>query len=245
MQEGSDIKEYTDEIEDLFLQYFVTDPELFIRCMSIIDSKHYNDPRNADTIDFLQSHAEKYNSLPLPAQIKAVSGKTIIPLESLHDSHKDWLLDNYEQFARHKEMELAILSSPELLDEGRYGEVEASIKSAMGVGLVKSLGTDYFHDPEARLQEIVDSRGAISTGWADVDKKLYGGMNRGEITIFAGQSGAGKSLFLQNLAVNWAKIGLNVLYITLELSENLCSIRLDSMISGYAKIGRASCRERV
>ncbi len=44
MEDGNDITEYTAEIENLFLQYFVTDPELFIRCMSIIDSKHYEEP---------------------------------------------------------------------------------------------------------------------------------------------------------------------------------------------------------
>ena len=44
------------------------------------------------------------------------------------------------------------------------------------------------------------------------DQKLYGGLNRGEITIFAGGSGAGKSLFLQNLGVNWSLAGLKSSY---------------------------------
>jgi replicative DNA helicase len=59
-------------------------------------------------------------------------------------------------------------------------------------------------------------------------------LNRGEITIFAGGSGAGKSLFLQNFAVNWALAGLNVAYVSLELSEQLISMRLDAMVSGYS-----------
>ena len=56
-------------------------------------------------------------------------------------------------------------------------------------------------------------------------------MNRGELNIFAGGSGAGKSLFLANLGVNWALQGLNVVYLTLELSEELVSMRIDSMIT--------------
>ena len=44
-------------------------------------------------------------------------------------------------------------------------------------------------------------------------------------------SGSGKSLFMQNLAVNWILDGLNVLYFTLELSEELTAMRIDSMIS--------------
>jgi archaellum biogenesis ATPase FlaH len=65
-----------------------------------------------------------------------------------------------------------------------------------------------------------------------VDDKLFGGMNRGELNIFAAGSGGGKSLFLANLGVNWALQGLNVVYITLELSEELVSMRLDSMMTG-------------
>ena len=38
----------------------------------------------------------------------------------------------------------------------------------------------------------------------EVDKKLYGGFNRGESTYLPSTAGGGKSLFLQNLALNWA-----------------------------------------
>jgi replicative DNA helicase len=51
------------------------------------------------------------------------------------------------------------------------------------------------------------------------------------LNIFAGGSGAGKSLFLANLGVNWALAGLNVVYLTFELSENLVSMRVDSMVT--------------
>jgi len=51
------------------------------------------------------------------------------------------------------------------------------------------------------------------------------------LNIFAGGSGAGKSLFLANLGVNWALQGLNVVYLTLELSEELVSMRVDSMVT--------------
>jgi hypothetical protein len=40
---------------------------------------------------------------------------------------------------------------------------------------------------------------------------------------------SGKSLFMQNLAVNWFQRGLNGIYITLELSEEICSLRIDSI----------------
>jgi len=39
---------------------------------------------------------------------------------------------------------------------------------------------------------------------------------------------------LANLGVNWALAGLNVVYLTLELSEELVSMRVDAMITGFA-----------
>jgi replicative DNA helicase len=96
------------------------------------------------------------------------------------------------------------------------------------------MGTDYWADPRARLAKIKDKNGQMSTGWAALDQKLFGGFNRGELNIFAGGSGAGKSLFLANLGVNYALAGMNVIYLTLELSEELVSMRVDSMITGIA-----------
>jgi len=96
------------------------------------------------------------------------------------------------------------------------------------------MGTDYFADPRGRLMGLKDKNGQISTGWPSMDRRLFGGMNRGELNIFAGGSGAGKSLFLANLGVNWALMGLNVVYLTLELSEALVSMRIDSMVTGVS-----------
>jgi replicative DNA helicase len=100
--------------------------------------------------------------------------------------------------------------------------------------LVEEQCRAYFADPRARLMRIKDKNGQISTGWPSLDRRLFGGMNRGELNIFAGGSGAGKSLFLANLGVNWALQGLNVLYLTLELSEELVSMRIDAMLTGIA-----------
>ena len=119
-----------------------------------------------------------------------------------------------------------------MLEKGDYGPVEAKIKAAVQISLAKDMGTDYFFDPRTRLLKLKDNNGQVSTGWKAIDQKLYGGFNRGELNIFAGGSGAGKSLFLQNLAVNFASVGLNVLYLSLELSEELTSMRIDSMVTG-------------
>jgi archaellum biogenesis ATPase FlaH len=144
------------------------------------------------------------------------------------------LLQDFETFSKHKALEAAILKSADLLESGQYGACEDLVKNAVQIGLQKDLGTDYFADPRARLEGIKDKNGQVSTGWPALDKKLFGGFNRGELNIFAGGSGSGKSLFLANMGVNWCLQGMNVLYLTFELSEALVSMRIDSMTTDIA-----------
>jgi replicative DNA helicase len=105
------------------------------------------------------------------------------------------------------------------------------VKKAVQIGLHKDLGTDYFDDPKSRLMGLKNQNGQVSTGWTTLDKRLFGGFNKGELNIFAGGSGAGKSLFLANLGCNWVLNGMNVAYVSFELSEPLVSMRVDSMLT--------------
>ena len=227
------IENYTEEIQEMYLNFLVTDPELFVRVNNIVEPYMFN-KKYQDTIKFLKQHSEEYSAIPTIDQIKATTGLELERIDGITSNHSDWFLDSFERFCRHKALEKAILDSTDLLEKADYGAVENKIKEASQVSLVKDLGLEYFENPKERLQYIKSQAGAVSTGWKKFDQKLYGGLNRGEITIFAGGSGAGKSLFLQNLGVNWALAGMNVVYISLELSEQLISMRLDAMVSEYS-----------
>jgi len=227
-----DKQEYTEEIQELFLRFIISDPELFVRVNNIVEPYMFN-RKFQSTVEFLKEHTTKYNKIPTIDQISAVTSVELERVDGITDNHTEWFLDSFERFCRHKALEKAILDSTDLLEKQDYGAVENKIKQASQVGLVKDLGLDYFENPKERLQWIKNQAGATPTGWKMFDQKLYGGLNRGEITIFAGGSGAGKSLFLQNLGVNWSLAGLNVVYVSLELSEQLISMRLDAMVSGF------------
>jgi archaellum biogenesis ATPase FlaH len=223
--------DYNYDVQKLYLEMFLADAESFVRVQNIFDPKSF-DRRLQPVANYLKTYVDKYKVMP---ELRIVKAETSIDLNDATDVPKenyDWLLDEFEKFSRHKALERAILSSADLLEKGDYGPVEKMIKDAVQISLAKDMGTDYFFDPRSRLLKLKDNNGQISTGWKAIDQKLYGGFNRGELNIFAGGSGAGKSLFLQNLAVNFSSVGLNVLYVTLELSEELTSMRIDSMVTG-------------
>jgi archaellum biogenesis ATPase FlaH len=226
-------KDYGYEVQKLYLELMLADAEVFVRCQGIFDHTLF-DRKLQDAAEFINVYAKEYSVLPDYEMVNASCRTELKKPEEIKDGHKDWLMDEFELFTRHKAIERAIITSADLLEKHDYGQVESLIKEAVQIGLARDMGTDYFEDPRARLMGLKDKNGQISTGWPCLDRKLFGGMNRGELNIFAGGSGAGKSLFLANLGVNWALMGLNVVYLTLELSEALVSMRIDSMVTGVS-----------
>jgi archaellum biogenesis ATPase FlaH len=227
------IKDYGFEVQKLYLEIMLADAEVFVRCQGIFDHTLF-ERKLQDAAEFMNEYAKNYNVLPDYEMVNANCRTELKRPEDLKDGHMQWFMDEFESFTRHKALERAIISSADLLDKSDYGAVEVMIKEAVQIGLARDMGTDYFADPRGRLLGIKDKNGQISTGWPSMDRRLFGGMNRGELNIFAGGSGAGKSLFLANLGVNWALQGLNVVYLTLELSEALVSMRIDSMLTGIS-----------
>ena len=220
--------DYSFDVQKLYLEMLLADAESFARAQNIFNPNSF-DGRLQPIAKFIRTYVDQYKVMPEVDQVNAKHDIKLKTAKDLDPSHFNWLLDEFEKFSRHKALERAILQSADLLEKGDYAPVEDMIKDAVNVGLTRDLGTDYFEDPKGRLEFLKNSSGQVSTGWDNIDKKLFGGFNRGELNIFAGGSGAGKSLFLQNLAVNWALAGLNVVYISFELSEALAAMRIDSM----------------
>ena len=220
-------------MQRLFLEMMLEDAESYVRVQNIFNPENF-DRALRPAAEFVKTHCDQHKTMPDRAQIAATTGVKLQAVPDLTEGHFDWFLTEFESFTRRQELERAILKSADLLEKGNYDPVEKLIKDAVQISLTRDMGTDYFADPRSRLMALKSNNGQNSTGWPALDKLLYGGFNRGELQIFAGGSGSGKSLFMQNLAVNWVQAGLSGVYITLELSEGLCSYRIDSMMTNTA-----------
>ena len=224
-------KEYTRELQQLFLEMMLQDATSYVRVQNIYNPENFDRSLRA-VAEFLKRHSEDHKTLPTYEQIRATTGVDLKPVPELNEGHYDWFMTEFESFTRRQELERAILKSADLLEKGEYDPVEKLIKDAVQISLTKDMGTDYFADPKARIDRYFNSGGQVSTGWPQLDRLLYGGFSRGELNIFAGGSGSGKSLVMMNIALSWLQAGLSGVYITLELSEELTSLRTDAMLTG-------------
>lgn len=228
------VEEYNVQVQKMFLEMMMSDVESFVRLRNIFNPENFDRSLNK-AATFLLDHTDRYKVLPTLDQLNAVADVQLkaIPAGEVRDG---WLLDEFEKFTRRKELYRAIMESVDLLEkpEQDFGAIERLIKDAVQISLTKDMGTDYFDDPKTRLTSYFDNGYKVSTGWPSLDHILYGGFSRGELNIFAGGSGSGKSLFMMNIAINWLQAGFNGIYVSLELSEGLTSLRTDAMISNMS-----------
>lgn len=181
-------KDYSVDLQKLFLEMMLQNPESFVRVQNIFNPDNFDRSLKA-AAKFFKEHVAEYSTLPTAEQVKAVSEVELRPIPDMIENHYDWFMSEFENFTKRKELERAILQSADLIEKGEYDPVEKLIKDAVQISLTKDLGTDYFADPRTRLLKIKSSNGQVSTGWPTLDKRLFGGMNRGELNIFAGGSG--------------------------------------------------------
>ena len=226
-------KEYTPDLQKLFLEMMMQDAQNYVRVQNIFNPENF-DRSLKETATFIAEHSTKHATLPTYEMVKASVGVELKPIPDMLDGHNDWFMAEFEGFTKRQELERAILKSADMLEKGEYDPVEKLIKDAVQISLTRDMGTDYFHDPKTRIDAYYNSGGQVSTGWTAMDRILYGGFSKGELNIFAGGSGSGKSLVLMNIALNWVLQGLSGVYISLELSEALTSLRTDAMLSNMS-----------
>jgi len=227
------LKEYGIDVQRLFLEMMLEDASSYVRVQNIYNPENFDKSLRPAAV-FIKEHSDKHKTMPDRMQISATTGIRLQAVPDLNEGHFEWFMEEFESFTRRQELERAILKAADLLEKGDYDPVEKLIKDAVQISLTKDLGTDYFADPAARINKYFNSGGQVSTGWPQMDRLLYGGFSRGELNIFAGGSGSGKSLVMMNIALSWVQAGLSGVYVTLELSEELTSLRTDAMLTSMS-----------
>lgn len=129
----------------------------------------------------------------------------------------------------------------QLAEQLQQGEVDwTAVNQALdhqrrfGDRMEGGLGQDFFTDTVARVKrrkEIEDS--GIPTLIAVIDEKMrQGGLPRKQLGVIIAPPGRGKTAMLVFIAGSAVLCGFKVLYITLELAEDVIAERFDSRFSG-------------
>lgn len=234
----NNMAENIEACQEIFIAMMIADGDVFNRVLHITDAGLF-DAKYRAVIRQIIEYADAHHVLPKVAILKPYLND--IELDTtwqnasrLDDDQREWFYENYERFIKRRLAQKTLLQCNEYLEKDNYGAIEIAMKKMVELKLANEIGIDFWDNPEKQLRILRDKRNIVATGWVELDRQLYGGFNRGELNIFCGISGAGKSLALGNLSLNWVLRGLNVLYISLELSEGLCTQRFSSMLLGLS-----------
>src|SRR6056300_643863 len=241
----------SDNVKKGALYLLKHDMEFFSEIVPLLQPEYFDFPAYKNVFIGVRGYYDKYRKLPsdkaLPNFIfNNVSGaqedgidyeSTIAEINSFDKSvleDREFILDTIEEFARQKAMEGAIRKAVCILnDEGDIGQVEELVKSALLVNRNIDVGQDYFSEVTDRIRrESEDKRvNKISTVFPSHDRNLEGGLSKKELAIVVAPPGVGKSLYLVNQGAHAIMEGRNVLYVSLEMSQDKIAGRFDSVLS--------------
>lgn len=155
-------------------------------------------------------------------------------------SDRDFVVEEVATFARYQAVSKAILESVEHLDIGEFDTIAMKMRKALDTGENADVGGyDYGEMLEYRTEErIAKASGlrpptGITTGFPELDRHLYHrGWGRRELSVLMGPAKAGKTTALISFALEAARAGHNVLYVTLEVAASIIADRMDANIAG-------------
>jgi RecA/RadA recombinase len=220
--------------QKILLELTLSSSSVFSRCIPIIRPEYF-DPELRKPVSFIIDYYTKYSAIPDSSIIHGETGASLETHE-LTLAEEKYCCDEVERFCRKQAVIKAIQAAPAHINDENYGAVEQALRDAMSVSLDTDLGIVYFKSPLARLEDQSTVLSRISTGYPQLDEAIGGGLARKESILFTANSGGGKSVSLSNLAINFLEQKLDVLYISLELSEALISQRFDMMFTGIKSV---------
>lgn len=150
------------------------------------------------------------------------------------DYNEKYLADMLVNFTKERAMYFTILDNLNIIE--KHGDVSccmAKFEEIAKYDLNTDLGIEYFSNIDNHIEHLLKPNLKLSTGFKGIDGVTYGGLPTDDtcLFLFMAKPGLGKSMFMANLAANWCLMNKKVLIITLEMSEHMYSMRMDSIFS--------------
>ena len=188
----------------------------------------------------------KYNKLPTSTSFKIELDQTDKLTSEQHNMAMDvlpyifsdeqvdeqWLLDTTEKWCQDRAVYNAIMESISIID-GKHESLTKNalpdiLTKALGVGFDTNVGHDYIENVERRYDFYHTEEQRVPFDLDYFNKITKGGLPNKTLNIALAGTGVGKSLFMCHMAASALTQNLNVLYITLEMSEERIAERIDA-----------------
>jgi len=246
-QEINNLKVYGNVFQSKCISSLISDRAFLERIVDILSPEYFETDAHKWVIEQIVSYFIHYKEIPtrevfkikikeLPDTQEVLKAAVFEEVKSAYthisDSDAKFVKEQFLTFCKQMKLKKAILNSADFLKKGDYDSIKHEIDEAMRAGMERNLGHDYLVDVDKRMSQM--ARDCTPTGWDIIDKRLDGGLGRGELGFIVAPAGSGKSWLLVRLGAEAIKKGKNVLHVTLELNEHYVGLRYDAYFTGFA-----------
>lgn len=232
--------------EDLVLRKFFEDSSLQHRIAPHLDEHLFEEEYNSKICEWINRFNKSHNrypgaqelitALPVCAQrskLISICNAEIQPMEHT------FVLDQIERFFKERKTKKILVDAAEAIHERDFSNIATLIKElqdSVNFNMNLDVGLDVVEDTPEALKRLNESLRAIPSALSDVRAftsvgEGYGGHYKKALSIFLGQPNVGKSIVLCNEAAFAYQKGYNVLYVTLEMAEELIWERIASNVT--------------
>jgi hypothetical protein len=232
-------------IEQTILSHLIYNEDFARKVLPFLKDDYFHNQPDKVVYRLIDDYVKKYNNTPtrevLQIELKNKDSlnentykdaKSIIDNLQVDNTELSWLLDSTEKFCQDKAVYNAIMASIKILDDksgsASTGSIPTLLSDALGVSFDVSIGHDYFLNSDDRFDFYHRKEEHIPFDLEYFNKITKGGLVRKTLNVALAGTGVGKSLFMCHCASNNLIQGKNVLYITMEMSEEKIAERIDA-----------------
>jgi archaellum biogenesis ATPase FlaH len=233
-----------DRLENIILGNLLDNDEYFRKVLPFLKPEYFSGIHRI-LLNKIQAYSLKYNKAPTKQALAISIGedRTVsegeLPALSewlenniVSTSDPKWLLDETEKYCKDKAIYNAIMEGIQIID-GKNRDLGPDalpdlLSKALQVGFDNNIGHDYIQNADKRYEFYHKLEEKMPFDLAMFNEITEGGLANKTLNVALAGTGVGKSLFMCHMAANAISQGKNVLYITLEMSEERIAERIDA-----------------
>jgi replicative DNA helicase len=233
-------------IENVIFENLIHNEDYARKVIPFLKTEYFTNKSDQIMFDLIDEYVKKYNAFPTKEALEIdLSDKSGLN-EEVYKNAKDniraitvtdiidmeWLVDKTEAFCKDKAIYNALIESIKIVDKKddkiSVGAIPKILSDALAVSFDTNIGHDFLEDSASRYEFYHKKEVRIPFDLDYLNKITGGGLPRKTLNIILAGTGVGKSLFMCHMAAHNLTQGQNVLYITLEMSEEKIAERIDA-----------------
>lgn len=239
------------QFENLLLSALIYQPEFASRTINFISPDYFSDIGQRNTFKLINHFYGKYRQPPtkdsllidlsntnLPEAIYDPTAQAIVAMDNPDDKrqNEEWLFEESEKWARDKALYNAMTKALSAMqgDDKTLSKdgIPELIQTALAVRFDNNIGHNYLDDAQKQFEWYQNPAAKIPYLLECMNKVTQGGNTRKTLSVAQAGINVGKTTWLLNIAAGYAKQGLNGIYFSLEIAEEVLRERFDVCLFG-------------